>query len=574
MTETSNQTTVVELTFKRIQQFLFKVPRLKAMVGANACLGETIRNELLLEVKKYKYKEITKYKFKPLDDPLNDYDDADKLSKDNPERLYNQGVISRDGGHFTAVFKTKSEAKKFIQEANKKILEKLPGIIVEARLKTQEESQNESTTELPERNYGESPNWLPHFFHCPDTGEIANNYDKDISPNYRSAIVDHLEKAGDRFKYGSTKDIIGLLKTAKKLSGHDQKDKIPQDLSDLAGSRGYIAVIHADGNNIGQRRKNYIDNLIKQGEIEKINQTEAFNFSKYLKHEAKNEEFFHSMRVAMRASVVSSLKETFEDSLDKHKKLPYQLLMLGGDDLLIITRPEYAFPFVVNLSKKLKKYELSDDENMSIGAGVVIAHHNVPFYHLHHLAENLASSAKKLFRQQEEQHSVVDWMVSSNSWIDDVEENRRLYDLSEDGNICITGKPYFVLDDVAEKHNMISLQTLWGAADEAHKDIEDNKNKSDEDKLPRSKLKGLLQLITTFEIKKSNTYFKTISPLPKGIKSLFKDDELWQEPTEDKKLTRYKDLLELIELHYLGRSDSGKTNDHEENKQSTTGGGK
>ncbi len=107
--------------------------------------------------------------------------------------------------------------------------------------------------------------------------------------------------------------------------------------------------------------------------------------------------------------------------------------------------------------------------------------------------ENLASSAKKLFRQQAEEHSVVDWMVSTNSWIDDVEESRRLYDLSKDDKTCITGKPYFVLDDATEKHNMVSLQTLCDAAHEAHKKIENNKNKSDEEKLPRSKLKGLLE---------------------------------------------------------------------------------
>ena len=568
MTQEDLPDCVVTLTFKRIQQFLFAVPRLKAMTGANALLGETIRDDLV------KIVEESSGVYLIEEDNAPESDNNDPLKNDdNPKELYKKGVISRDGGHFTAVFKSQEAADQFIQKAKKCIAEKLPTIQLDINCKVQGEKDDDSPN-TPNSDYGESPMRLPQFMLCGDTGGIANIHRNNETPNYIADIVKHLEDAGDRFKNENTNDIIGLLNKANKLPGHNDKKGnsiIPQNLSDLAGSRGYIAVIHADGNNIGQRRKQAVGNF----------EQDIFDFDSYIKHEVKNETFFHSMRVAMRKSVVAALDCTFRKAISDLKddeKLPYHLLMLGGDDLLLITRPEYAFPFVLSLSEKLKEHELSDNNAMSIGAGVVIAHHNVPFYHLHHLAENLASSAKKLFRQQEEEHSVVDWMVSTNSWIDNVEESRRLYDLSKDGKTCITGKPYFVLDDAAEKHNMVSLQTLWDAAHEAHKKIEDNKNKSDEEKLSRSKLKGLLQYISTFETGESSTYYQKISNLPDQISLLFGDkaEYLWESPDDapDKKLTYYKDLLELIELHYLGRSDSGETNDHEENKQSTTGGGK
>ena len=41
-----NQPFFVTITFKRIQTFLFAVPRLRAMLGANVLLGEVLRNEL------------------------------------------------------------------------------------------------------------------------------------------------------------------------------------------------------------------------------------------------------------------------------------------------------------------------------------------------------------------------------------------------------------------------------------------------------------------------------------------------------------------------------------------------
>jgi hypothetical protein len=574
-------TVIVKITFKRIQQFLFAVPRLKAMIGANTLLGEAIREKLSSALD-------SKQTF-----PLNGYikditfltDSDDPLKgEDNPINNYKKGIISQDGGHFHVAFKSLEAANDFINSAKQIIASELPGVQIEATI------NNESSTQETNQNWGENPTRLPQFQICQDTGnELATNYNKGHSPEYTSQTVKHLEKKTDDFKKDKTKDIIGLLNINSKKELPYSDLPIADDLKKLAGSNGYIAVIHADGNSMGIRRKHYAG----------TNTNSLTDIQAYMQEEVKNEQFFYAMRSAIRASVVEALKETFKGiDKDKFKCRPYHLLMLGGDDLLLITRPEYAFPFTIHYSKQLQERNQipygEQPKPISIGAGIAIAHHAVPFYHLHTLAENLADSAKKLYRSQHaeegetpQERSVVDWMVATTSWIDDIEQTRRLYDLDKDGTHCITAKPYFVLPKAAETEaendetsesetDTFTLKQLWDCADNVQEllntqEADDNKI-NDENKLARSQLKNLLQSITTFDKKTSKEKFLKIKNLPDEILNIFLDKsenieawkklkpekqleklQLWKEIGTERYLTQYKDMLELIELHYLGK---------------------
>jgi len=583
----ANKTCVVELTFKRIQQFLFAVPRLKAMLGANALLGKTIREDLVELVSKHSPFSINV-------NGVPNQCSTDPID-DDPFALYKKGIISRDGGHFTAAFQSKKNAEAFINAAQQKVLKKLPSVMLEASLRTESNGEFKAEKYTTATHYGETPTRLPQLRVCEDTGTEIANHKREEEPEYISDQVKKLEDAGDDFKKGKTKDIIGQLLEKNELPGiqknteaENTKDNsnIPKDLKELAGKSGYIAVIHADGNSIGIRRKLYA------GKNEK-----PANFDEYIENEVKNEQFFHAMRTTIRQCVLAALEKVFSnDEIKQHKKLPYQLLMLGGDDLLLITQPQYAFPFVIEYSRELAKIPiLYKDENInkpiSIGAGIAIASQNIPFYHLHHLAESLASSAKKLYRSQvaaqdetPKERSVVDWLVATTSWIDDIETSRQQDDLHVDKNngelYCTSAKPYFVLPDPkadendSENKDNFNLETLWKAAKKIAKQYQEDEEdgKSNEEKLPRSKLKALLETISHFDIEKSKKHYQNITPLPEEFKQRFseKGERLWQE-IEGSHLTQYKDLMELIELHFLGQqtksSEHRSTNDQDQDQQ-------
>ena len=584
----ANKTCVVELTFKRIQQFLFAVPRLKAMLGANALLGKTIREDLVELVSKHSPFSINV-------NGVPNQCSTDPID-DDPFALYKKGIISRDGGHFTAAFQSKKNAEAFINAAQQKVLKKLPSVMLEASLRTESNGEFKAEKYTTATHYGETPTRLPQLRVCEDTGTEIANHKREEEPEYISDQVKKLEDAGDDFKKGKTKDIIGQLLAKNKLPGiqknteaENTKDNsnIPKDLKELAGKSGYIAVIHADGNSIGIRRKLYAGNNEKPA-----------NFDDYIKNEVKNEQFFHAMRTTIRQCVLEALKKVFpeKEEIGKDDKLSYQLLMLGGDDLLLITQPQYAFPFIIEYSKQLTDkaipYKGEETKPISIGAGIAIASHNIPFYHLHHLAESLASSAKKLYRSQvaaqdetPEERSVVDWLVATTSWIDDIEISRQQDDLHENDGVlyCTSAKPYFVLpdpkaDDDVKNQDSFNLKTLWdsakGIAEQYQKDEEEGVG--NEEKLPRSKFKALLETISHFDKKKSEEQYQTISPPPDQFKNLFEEKEkekqikLWQE-INGNHLTQYKDLMELIELHFLGQqtksSEHRSTNDQDQDQQ-------
>ncbi len=588
----ANKTCVVELTFKRIQQFLFAVPRLKAMLGANALLGETIREDLVELVSEHSPFSINV-------NGVPNQCSTDPID-DDPTALYEKGIISRDGGHFTAAFTSKENAENFINAAQQKVLEKLPGVMLEASLRTESNGAFKAEKYTTASHFGETSTRLPQLQVCEDTGTEIANHERKEDPLYISDQVKKLEEAGDRFRRGETEDIIGQLIAKKKLPGtqknteaetsgeNEPKDNnnIPKDLKELAGKSGYIAVIHADGNSIGIRRKLYAGN-----------NEQPSNFDDYIENEVKNEQFFHTMRTTIRQCVLAALEKVIpeKEEIGKDDKLPYQLLMLGGDDLLLITQPQYAFPFIIEYSKQLADkaipYKGEEIKPISIGAGIAIASNNIPFYHLHHLAESLASSAKKRYRSQvaaqdetPEERSVVDWLVATTSWIDDIETSRQRDDLcKKDGVLyCTSAKPYFVLSDPkadendSENKDSFNLKTLWdsakGIAERYQKD--EKEGKSNEEKLPRSKFKALLETISHFDKKKSEEQYQTISPPPDQFENLFEEKEkqikLWQE-INGNHLTQYKDLMELIELHFLGQqtksSGQPSTNDQDQQEE-------
>lgn len=79
-----------------------------------------------------------------------------------------------------------------------------------------------------------------------------------------------------------------------------------------------------------------------------------------------------------------------------------RLLMLGGDDLVLVCGAPYALPFVRALAKHVREEtkELPGDKTpLDIGAGVAIVQASFPFHRAHQLAEQLAESREPQGRE-------------------------------------------------------------------------------------------------------------------------------------------------------------------------------
>ena len=410
----------VELEFKRIQTYLFASSRLRAMLGANASLGQTIRTQLLHTAKTCcavpKPSVIDQLPEKDDRDPLKPADNLKHTELlDNPREIYQKyGVLVRDGGHFIATFEQYEKAQDFVRVAIALITEKLPGILVQARINGQALQAQGKQTIYP----GEALFQHPSFQVSQHVGnQPAASWDQGRK-RFVSTNESVIEESGRVFRKNHT-DLIGWMEQQGIIPR--KHDKPPKELGDLSES-GYIALIHADGNSIGKRYQQWRDRCAGSD----------------LEKEAHGEHFFYSMRVAVRAALQKALQEVFEKTPES-----YQRLMLGGDDLLIVCDANSALPFVRAYAHALEKFDLADKKPLTIGAGVVIAKKTFPFHRMHAMAEELASSAKQLSRADENVGSVVDWHITSNAWVNDPIAQRRLDSLSD--SAILSCKPYPVI---------------------------------------------------------------------------------------------------------------------------------
>lgn len=136
----------VHIELSRVQTWLFAVPRLRAMVGANALLGETLRVELPKLARETGRgwalaPSSETYRAADPNDPLKDHDDPAADARD--------GILSRDGGHFEAWFVSGAEG--FADAAGQLLRSGLPGLRFRVSIDRQPrtKSQVHPSTELP-----------------------------------------------------------------------------------------------------------------------------------------------------------------------------------------------------------------------------------------------------------------------------------------------------------------------------------------------------------------------------------------------------------------------------------------
>jgi hypothetical protein len=191
---------------------------------------------------------------------------------------------------------------------------------------------------------------------------------------------------------------------------------------------------------------------------------------------------------------------------------------------------------------------------------VAIAQPSFPFHALHALAEELASSAKRLSRGCAG-HSVVDWMVVTNASIPEPHMHRRQHDcirymLEELGQVeqlVVNARPYFVLADEARTHpaGARSLQSLLDAANA----LRAQRTGRGGD-VARSQLK---QLPASLRAGK-RAGARAFSVLPEEIRKVLKKHGIahpWTNVGDNIWCSILADLVEVSEIADLGRRAGG-----------------
>lgn len=489
----------VHIEFQRVQTWLFAVPRLRAMVGANVLLGETLRIELPKLARETgrgwtMASSSENYPVADPNDPLKDHDDPAADAKN--------GIVSRDGGHFEAHFA--SGAETFADAAGQLLRSSLPGL--RFRISIDREPRTKSQVELSTE--------LPVLAPCGWTGRRLASAIVEQGDERPAVSLDVAQRheAARRTEDGTAVDVASLLSAKTELQKLDRA----QELKELVGN-GYLALIHVDGNGVGS-------GLGKD------------------KSDSERAVFFHRNRVLLRRAVKKAIDHHCPDT----GGAPLIPLMLGGDDLLLVTRAEIALPFVVTLCAELETLQNdSKGFKLTLGIGAVFAKHTVPIHRLHEVAEQLATSAKRRFRglNAGTKRSVVDWAVFSTAWVDDPEEVRRRDWLRGSSNELrvLSQRPVDVLGS-----GLDSLQGLVDGAKKLHH-------------APRSQLRYLIDQLPRGRALSDLAF----AELPKQAKEPLADagvKEPWRR-AGNVWITALLDLVEIAEMGRLGRNTRRTTDE-------------
>jgi len=188
----------------------------------------------------------------------------------------------------------------------------------------------------------------------------------------------------------------------------------PGDLNALASSsKGYIGVIQADGNAIGERVR-----LLAEIGDEKL-------FGR----------FSEECRQATEGAVLSALRAAYPEPRKYEGKdiYPFEFVLLGGDDVEIITTAEEAITIAVSFCEAFTERMSRFAENsghpelaVAMSAGVVLAQSSYPITSLDNIAGQLLRAAKASSRRLSEQSLIptIDFMVVTASSTGTVEAIR------------------------------------------------------------------------------------------------------------------------------------------------------
>jgi hypothetical protein len=217
--------------------------------------------------------------------------------------------------------------------------------------------------------------------------------------------------------------------------------KMAQDLSDIGQAcqarRGYIGFIYLDGDGVGE----YI-----------LNRPTAKAYTKASTDLPKAA--LQAVRDAIVDAPLQVTKVNRPDQPDPIPIHPFEIITVGGDDVLLIVPADVALPIAARTSEGFRERMAGDDQVvLTMSAGVVIADDHNPVQVLLQLSKELLRSAKRVRRQHGGvQPGMVDFhvLLSQDMLAEKVGNVRgdspyKLSEINEHGrkvNLRLLGRPY------------------------------------------------------------------------------------------------------------------------------------
>lgn len=348
-----------------IQSFIFQTNKLREIVGAS---------ELVEEICTSKFEELVGISY--------------------VEYNGKYGSILHAAGNIKYIFGTEEDCKKIVKEFPKKIAEFAPGITVsqavvemsgvfadfekavnelEKRLRIQRNKPMRSVT------LGLMAIERSRQTGLPIVGERKVKGKMTPVDASTCAKLDMFRDAEDP-NFELTKSLCNMAFGKTRL----KNSQIAYDIERMTENNDWIAIIHADGNGLGQ--------------VVQAIGTDAKRFKT----------FSESLDKATKSAAVGAYDKV-KHKFNENEFIPIRPIVLGGDDFTVICRADIALDYITEFIKQfeirtdfVKDYKELKFSNLTACAGIAYIKSSFPFYYGYELAETLCSLAKKDAKDKQE----------------------------------------------------------------------------------------------------------------------------------------------------------------------------
>lgn len=445
-----------------IQSYIFESGKMKEMVGASELVKGLCGSELDAVINHLKLERII---------PENK-EDSQKIKSMTQNQVF---FSRRSGGVFTAIFADKTIRDRFLAIWSLLVTRLAPGLETVHAV-----SESENFKELVKETYDilgynrncpppVLPEATPMHVLAPRTGKPAVKnqpvaggekvwMDEASIKKAKIADVESSNALSDSFLSEANRKIYSFPVNL------DEEGDFP-----FRKDSRYLGLIHADGNGLGQT-------LIAIRE----------NFSDGAEYAVMLRLFSDKLEAATKEAAKAATEKLIEKCGIESGKLPMRPLVLGGDDLTVLVRADYAMQFTEDYCKAFEEstkrnfkdlHDASPDipEKLTACAGIAYVKNNQPFMDAFELAESLCSESKKIskdVRKKEERDFIpatVTSQVVTNSFIESYEDyTKKELTIKKDGKEFVATLGAYAFDE--NEKSIPTLAALRKLCEELSKD--------------------------------------------------------------------------------------------------------
>jgi hypothetical protein len=341
-------------------------------------------------------------------------------------------LVYAGGGNTILLFKSPELAVEFTRKLSLKVLKEAPGInlvVAHREIEWDQDLLYKTVQEMMKHDLD-----IKKRSRNPSSPLLGLGVTQDCNST-RLVAVDMSKPHGSPADYPVSREIVAKLDAVKPANEHlkqtifdlqkPNKWDIPHDFDEFGRSRGensYIAVVHIDGNSMGDRFKKYGKDKSDRNYIIAMQE-----LSKSVEKAGK---------IALK-KITEELTEswiTLKEKLDlKDWQLPFRPLVYGGDDVTFVCDGRLGLTLAARYLQVFEEQQVADGGRLTACAGICIVKAHYPFARAYEMSEALCKSAKQIAkfkrvtsdkRSESEVISAIDWHIAGSGLLGSITEIR------------------------------------------------------------------------------------------------------------------------------------------------------